>query len=126
LPPDKVAFFFFVGNKNDILEEYLTLPPNMPQKRCPYCDFTRFWKLRRNKKKCKKCRREYSDTKYPVEGFWGILKRKLGCIGGMRRERLPLFVAEIVWKFNHRKMPLKEREVLLYNLISKSKFGGRN
>src|SRR6185503_13347730 len=23
-----------------------------------------------------------------IEGFWGILKRKLSCIGGMRRERL--------------------------------------
>jgi len=23
-----------------------------------------------------------------IDGFWGILKRKLGCIGGMRRERL--------------------------------------
>jgi transposase-like protein len=35
-----------------------------------------------------------------IEGFWGILKRKLSCIGGMRRDRLYLFVGEIVWKFN--------------------------
>lgn len=39
-----------------------------------------------------------------IEGFWGILKRKLGCIGGMRRNNLKFFVAEIVWKFNHRKL----------------------
>lgn len=52
-----------------------------------------------------------------IEGFWGILKRKLGCIGGMRRDRLHLFVAEIVWKFNHRKLTLKEKEAKLLSLI---------
>jgi len=30
-----------------------------------------------------------------IEGFLGILKRKLGCISGTRREILYLFVAEI-------------------------------
>ncbi|MFA6018571.1 MAG: IS1595 family transposase, partial [Patescibacteria group bacterium] len=45
-----------------------------------------------------------------IEGFWGIMKRKMGCIGGMRRDRLHLFVGEIVWKFNHRKQPLKDQE----------------
>jgi len=52
-----------------------------------------------------------------IEGFWGILKRKLGCIGGMRREKLYLFVGEIVWKFNHRTQSLPEREQALLNLI---------
>jgi transposase-like protein len=52
-----------------------------------------------------------------MEGFWGILKRKLGCIGGMRRSRLHLFVAEIVWKFNHRNLSLKEQEEKLQELI---------
>lgn len=54
-----------------------------------------------------------------IEGFWGILKRKLGCIGGMRRDRLHFFVGEIVWKFNHRKMTLKEREEAFLELILK-------
>lgn len=54
-----------------------------------------------------------------IEGFWGILKRKMGCIGGMRRERLHFFVGEIAWKFNHRKQSLKEREEALLNLILK-------
>lgn len=54
-----------------------------------------------------------------IEGFWGVLKRKMGCIGGMRRDRLHLFVAEIAWKFNHRKQALKEQEVTLLSLILK-------
>ena len=53
-----------------------------------------------------------------IEGFWGILKRKLSCIGGMRRQNLHLFVAEIVWKFNHRNMTLSEQEIALLKIIS--------
>lgn len=56
-----------------------------------------------------------------IEGFWGILKRKLSCIGGMRRTNLYLFVAEIVWKFNHRKETLEEQKNELLKLI-----GGRS
>lgn len=52
-----------------------------------------------------------------IEGFWGILKRKLSCIGGMRREHLHSFVAEIAWKFNHRSMSLEEQEGALFKLI---------
>lgn len=52
-----------------------------------------------------------------MEGFWGIMKRKLGCVGGMRRDRLHLFVAEIVWKFNHRNETLAEREQALARLL---------
>ncbi len=58
-----------------------------------------------------------------IEGFWGILKRKLSCIGGMRRQYLPLFVAEIVWKYNHRNLTLEEQEKKLYETLLK--FGGR-
>lgn len=53
-----------------------------------------------------------------IEGFWGILKRKLSCIGGMRRDKLYLFVAEIAWKFNHRNQSIKEQEECLFNLIT--------
>lgn len=52
-----------------------------------------------------------------IEGFWGILKRKLGCIGGMRRSRLHFFVGEIVWKYNHRKQSLNEQERALMELV---------
>jgi transposase-like protein len=59
-----------------------------------------------------------------IEGFWGILKRKLSCIGGMRRDRLHLFVAEIAWKFNHRNLSIYEQENRLLKLVIK--FGGRS
>lgn len=52
-----------------------------------------------------------------MEGFWGIMKRRMGCIGGMRRDRLPLFVGEIVWKFNHRDQTLEEQERALLKLV---------
>lgn len=58
-----------------------------------------------------------------IEGFWGIMKRKLGCIGGMRRDRLPFFVGEIVWKFNHRNESLKEQERALLKLVLLDKIG---
>jgi transposase len=38
-----------------------------------------------------------------LEGFWGYLKRRLAAKGGIRRDRLPLYLAEYVWRFNHRR-----------------------
>ena len=61
-----------------------------------------------------------------IEGFWGIMKRKMGCIGGMRRERLHLFVGEIVWKFNRRRQPIKDQEQTLMELVLHDKIGGRS
>jgi len=52
-----------------------------------------------------------------IEGFWGIMKRQMGCIGGMRRKYLHLFVGEIAWKFNHRELPRREREKALMRLV---------
>lgn len=52
-----------------------------------------------------------------IEGFWGILKRKMGCIGGMRRKYLNLFIAEIVWRFNHRDAPERVKEKELMKLV---------
>jgi transposase-like protein len=37
-----------------------------------------------------------------LEGFWGYLKRKLASKGGIRREKLPLYLGEYVWRYNHR------------------------
>lgn len=51
-----------------------------------------------------------------IEGFWGILKRKMGCIGGMRRNRLHLFVGEIAWRFNHRRDSQETKERVLLEL----------
>jgi len=61
-----------------------------------------------------------------IEGFWGILKRKLGCIGGMRRDRIKYFAAEMVWRFNNRKLSFSEQEEKLYGLILKCKIGGKS
>lgn len=37
-----------------------------------------------------------------LEGFWGFLKRQLAAKGGIRRKRLPLYLAEHMWKYNYR------------------------
>ena len=37
-----------------------------------------------------------------IEGFWGYLQRQLRAKGGVRRERLPLYIAEYVWRYNRR------------------------
>lgn len=54
-----------------------------------------------------------------LEGFWGYMKRKLSARGGIRREKLHLFLGEYVWKYNHRKLKFKERERLLFKLLIK-------
>jgi transposase-like protein len=52
-------------------------------------------------------KRQYSDGKgnhiNGLEGFWGYLKRKLASKGGIRREKLPLYLGEYVWRYYHRK-----------------------
>lgn len=52
---------------------------------------------------------EYSNCKGThingLEGFWGYLKRQLAAKGGIRRERLALYLAEYVWRYNHRNLP---------------------
>jgi transposase-like protein len=55
-----------------------------------------------------------------IEGFWGILKRKMGCIGGMRRKYLYLFVGEIAWKFNHGRMSHEKQKRALWELVLRS------
>jgi len=64
---------------------------------------------------------EYSDKKGShingLEGFWGYLKRKLAAKGGIRRKRLPLYLGEYVWRYNHRHQPLKDQENLLFKRI---------
>jgi len=61
---------------------------------------------------------EYSDCRGThingLEGFWGYLKRKLAAKGGIRRERLGLYLAEYVWRYNHRNLDnkLKTRRLL--------------
>jgi len=67
---------------------------------------------------------EYADKRgnhiNGLEGFWGYLKRKLVARGGIRRKRLPVYVGEYVWRYNHRNLSLKEQENLLFKRIIKS------
>ena len=60
-----------------------------------------------------------------LEGFWGYLKRKLAAKGGIRRERLPLYLAEYVWRYNHRDMKIVDQIKLILSLLqNKYKFSG--
>lgn len=66
--------------------------------------------------------KEYSDRKENhingLEGFWGYLKRKLAAKGGIRREKLPLYLGEYVWRYNHRNQNFKEQENRLFMLLN--------
>ena len=56
-----------------------------------------------------------------LEGFWGYLKRKLAAKGGIRKERLKLYLAEYVWRYNHRHLKVKKQvDALLDLLISQN------
>lgn len=52
-----------------------------------------------------------------LESFWGYLKGKLSVRGGVRKERLSLYLGEYVWRYNHRKLTLKQQEECLLNLV---------
>jgi transposase len=57
--------------------------------------------------------RQYSDGKgnhiNGLEGFWGFLKRKLASKGGIRREKIPLYLGEYIWRYNNRNVIEKEK-----------------
>jgi transposase len=67
--------------------------------------------------------KQYSDLKgnhiNRLEGFWGYLKRKLSSKGGIRRERLPLYLGEYVWRYNHRTDQERIKIKRLIQLLSK-------
>ena len=69
---------------------------------------------------------EYSDRKGThingLEGFWGYLKRQLAAKGGIRRERLGLYLAEYVWRYNHRKLPVETQLKKLLNLLKNRRY----
>ena len=54
-----------------------------------------------------------------LEGFWGYLKRRLAAKGGIRRERLPLYLAEYVWRYNHRRLSIDQQTAQLMHLLEK-------
>lgn len=52
-----------------------------------------------------------------LEGFWGYCKRRLAAKGGIRRARLPLYLAESVWRYNHRQLSLTQQVHDLMRLL---------
>lgn len=54
-----------------------------------------------------------------LEGFFGYLKRQLASRGGIRRERLTLYLAEYVWRYNNRKLAIEKQIKKLLNLVAK-------
>jgi transposase len=66
-------------------------------------------------------KKEYSNKKgnhiNGLEEFWGYLKRKLSAKGGIRKEKLPIYLGEYVWRYNHRNLTLKEQENLLFERL---------
>lgn len=58
-----------------------------------------------------------------MEGFWGLLKRRLRSTGGIRRERLSLYAAEEAWRYNHRTRSESAQIQKLLQLVKE--FGGK-
>jgi hypothetical protein len=44
-----------------------------------------------------------------IEAFWAFLQRQLRSTGGIRRERLGLYLAAFAWRYNHRKLARDEQ-----------------
>jgi len=59
-----------------------------------------------------------------LEGFWGYLKRQLASKGGIRRERLGLYLSEYVWRYNHRNLSVDEQVKKIIGLLKSRRFGG--
>jgi hypothetical protein len=52
-----------------------------------------------------------------LTSFWSYLKENLVGRGGIRYNRLPLYLAEYAWKFNHRKLSRDRKLNRLVNLL---------
>lgn len=50
--------------------------------------------------------------------FWGYLKTKFSEKGGIRKEKLPFYLGELSWRFNNRKKSLREKEKILFKIVS--------
>ena len=57
----------------------------------------------------------------PLEAFWAYLQRQLRATGGIRRERLGLYLAAFAWRYNHRTVPPPEQVQELLELIRQTR-----
>lgn len=44
-----------------------------------------------------------------IDGFWGLLKRNIASIGGIRKRYLYRFIGEQVWRYNYRSLTREEQ-----------------
>ena len=54
----------------------------------------------------------------PIEAFWAAVQRQLRAKGGIRRERLDLYLASFAWRYNRRQVPPREQVQELMSLLS--------
>jgi hypothetical protein len=54
-----------------------------------------------------------------LEAFWAYLQRQLRAKGGIRRERLGLYLAEYAWRYNHRYLSPSEQLQELLTLVGR-------
>ena len=55
-----------------------------------------------------------------LKGFLGYLRRHLGGRGGIRRQRVPLYLAEQAWRYNHRQLSQQQQIEELLKVLKKS------
>ena len=60
-----------------------------------------------------------------VESFWGYVKRRFKVTGGLRRHRLPLYLAEWVWRYNHRTLSREAQVKRLIEMLKEQSIGGK-
>ncbi|MBI4051309.1 MAG: transposase [Elusimicrobia bacterium] len=64
-----------------------------------------------------------SDGDNPInglKGFWSYLKKHRSQMRGSHRERLPLYLAEHVWRYNHRFLSMDQRVHRLMKLLNRN------
>jgi transposase len=67
----------------------------------------------------------HSDAAFGrIEAFWAYLQRQLRAKGGIRRERLELYVAEYVWRYNRRQLSRAEQVKEIVGLLREQPAGG--
>jgi hypothetical protein len=52
-----------------------------------------------------------------INNFISYLKNKLAIKGGIRKKRLPLYIGEYVWRYNHKNLSLKEIENIISQIV---------
>ena len=56
-------------------------------------------------------------TNGPLDGMWADVQRQLKARGGIRRERMDLYLSSFVWRYNHRKLSAAEQTDALLRLL---------